>query len=129
MHEGPVAASAAQRDATPDQPRQRTVGAEEPLLPVLRIISELTSRAHELRPREAPSSHLQRSERQKLAALRVEVRLLQLYDRGAPYLEASSAPTQLLSVLVNGVHVFCSEKLPPLEREPPFPPLNDKEER
>ena len=92
MHEGPVAASAAQRDATPDQPRQRTVGAEEPLLPVLRIVSELTSRVHELRPREAPSSHLQRSERQKLAALRVEVRLLQLYDRGAPYLEASLAP-------------------------------------
>ena len=122
MHEGPVAASAAQRDATPDQPRQRTVGAEEPLLPVLRIISELTSRAHELRPREAPSSHLQRSERQKLAALRVEVRLLQLYDRGAPYLEASLAPTQLLSVLVNGVHVFLFRKITTARGGAPVPP-------
>ena len=92
MHEGPVAASVAQRDATPDKRRQWSIRAEEPLLPVLRIVSELTSRVHELRPREAPSSHLQRSERQKLAALRVEVRLLQLYDRGAPYLEESFAP-------------------------------------
>ena len=46
VHEGPVASGAAQRDATPDKRRQRSIRAEEPLLPILRAEPEPADMGH-----------------------------------------------------------------------------------
>ena len=57
VHEGPVASGAAQRDATPDKRRQRSIRAEEPLLPILRAEPEPAGIGHGRPRRGALSTH------------------------------------------------------------------------